>query len=66
MSEELKYSDRMREVDSIITKLRTSDDVDEAMQLFESGCNHLKHCQKKIEQAKGKYEEILSSIELSK
>jgi len=62
MSEELKYSDRMREVDSIISQIRTSDDVDEAINLFESGCNHLKHCKEKIEKAKGKYEEILSKI----
>tara|TARA_A100001011_G_C13674560_1_gene581046 strand:+ start:201 stop:407 length:207 start_codon:yes stop_codon:yes gene_type:complete len=61
MSEELKYSERMREIDSIITKLRTSDDVDEAMKLFESGCDHLKFCKEKIEKAKGKYEEILSN-----
>lgn len=61
MSEEVKYSDRMRTVDSIITKLRTCDDVDEAINLFESGCEHLKVCKEKIEKAKGRYEEIILS-----
>ena len=60
MSEEVKYSDRMREVDAIITKIRTCDDVDEAIKLFESGCDHLKVCREKIEKAKGRYEEIIS------
>ena len=64
MSQEVKYSDRMREVDSIINKIRVSDDVDDAIKLFESGCTHLKECKEKIEMAKGKYEEILSKNEL--
>ena len=48
----------MREVDSIITRIKTSEDVDEAIKLFETGCEHLKVCKEKIEKAKGKYEEI--------
>lgn len=59
--EEMKYSDRMSAVEKIIDKIRTSEDVDDALLLFETGCNHLKNCKKKIEIAKGKYEEILSS-----
>jgi len=64
MSEEVKYSDRMREVESIITNIRSSDDVDEAIKLFETGCLHLKACKEKIEAAKGKYEEILSKHDI--
>ena len=52
MSDEVKYSDRMREVDAIIAKIRASDDVDDAITLFESGCEHLKICKEKIEKAK--------------
>ena len=60
MSDSLKYSERIREVDSIISKLRSSNDVDEAITLFEVGCEHLAICRDKIEKAKGKYEEIIT------
>lgn len=60
MSDALKYSERIREIDNIISKLRASNDVDEAISLFETGCDHLAVCREKIEKAKGKYEEIIT------
>ncbi len=63
MSDELKYSERMREVDVILNKIRVSDDVDDAISLFEVACDHLKKCKDKIDCARGKYEEIISKSE---
>ena len=35
-----------------------SEDVDEALQLYETAKSHLVQCQRNIEAAKGKFEEI--------
>lgn len=62
MSTEIKYSDRISEVETIITKLQTCDDVDDAIKLFETASQHLKQCEQKIEEAQGKFEKIMQPL----
>lgn len=59
---DIKYSDRIKEVEKIVTNLQSCEDVDDAMDLFERGCEHLLKCKEKIESAKGRYEEIMSKF----
>lgn len=54
----VKYSDRVKELEQIISKLQNCEDVDEAVELFEKGSQHILECEKRIQEAKGKYEEI--------
>lgn len=52
----MKYSEHIKKLNSILHKLQTCEDVDEAVDLYQSGCEHLQKCKDKIEKAKGKFE----------
>ena len=51
--ESLKYSEHIQNLNIILSKLQTCEDVDDAVNLYQSGCEHLQHCKTKIEQAQG-------------
>tara|TARA_B110000008_G_C16508225_1_gene379056 strand:- start:55 stop:258 length:204 start_codon:yes stop_codon:yes gene_type:complete len=63
MSSEPKFSERLSEIDKIINKLQTTDDIDDALQLFQQGKQHVEECNRKIIEAQGKFEEINSRSE---
>ena len=63
MSSELKFSVRILEIEKIINQLQTTDDIDDALKLFQQGKEHVEECNKKIIEAQGKFEEISSRSE---
>jgi exodeoxyribonuclease VII small subunit len=50
----------MKESEDLIRQIQQSDDVDEALQLFEQANAALKECEAKIESTRGKFEKLIS------
>ena len=61
--EAMKYSEHMKRLDEIHSKLQHSEDVDEAIKLFEQGEEHIKHCKERIAKAQGTFEKLNASKE---
>ena len=57
----MRYADHIREVEKILSKLQTCDDVDDAIKLYEDASTRLKVCEEKVEEAKGRFTEMGSS-----
>lgn len=55
----MKYSERVKTVEHIISELQTCDDVDDAIALFERASEHLKECERKLEHAQGKFNKMV-------
>lgn len=54
----MKYSERVHEVQSIIKRLQACEDVDDAIRMYEEATEHIRACEKKIEAAQGRFNEL--------
>lgn len=54
----MKYVERIKAIEGNIAKLQRSEDVDEAMALYEDGMAHIKACEEKIAAATKKFAEL--------
>ena len=61
MSDEIKFKDMVKQIDNILQKLQSCEDVDDALDLFEKGSMLIQTCERRVESAKGKFEEILNT-----
>ena len=57
----MSYKQKMGKVEEAVTKLQGMEDVDEAIQLYESTSELLRQCEETIEKAKGRFEEMTAS-----
>ena len=55
---ELTYKQKMDMVEDAVAKLQRSDDVDEAIRLYEKANALLQECEAKIESARGRFAEL--------
>ena len=55
------FGQLMKESEDMIRRIQQSDDVDEALKLFEQANSALSECEAKIEAAKGKFEKLIAS-----
>lgn len=53
-----KYSVLIKTVEETIKKMQSCDDVDEVLKMYEDASQNLKQCEKKLDNAKGKFERI--------
>lgn len=53
-----KYSVLIKTVEETIKKMQSCDDVDEVLKMYEDASQNLKQCEKKLDNAKGKFEKI--------
>lgn len=57
----LKFEDAINQLDEIVSKMEhTEVDLDSMIKNYQSGISLLKHCQKKIEEAEFKLNEVSS------
>lgn len=61
MSDDIKYSTRVKVIQTILTRLQTCDDVEDAIQMYEEATQHIQACAAKIRQAEGKFTELTNS-----
>ena len=52
------YGESVKKVDQILSELQRCEDIDKVMELYENAISHLQFCEKRLESAKGKFEEI--------
>ena len=57
-TDDISYSQRVIEINSILQQMENCEDVEIAIELFEKASEHIKSCNNKIEKAKGKYLEV--------
>lgn len=55
---DLKYADRMRKIQENIQALKTCEDIDDAVKLFESTKEHIDICKHKLSNAREKIDLI--------
>jgi exodeoxyribonuclease VII small subunit len=56
---QLKFEDAVNQLDEIVSKMENAEvDLDSMIKNYQSGMSLLKHCQKKIEEAEFKLNEV--------
>lgn len=55
------YASRIQEINRLTGLLQSCDDVEEAIKIYESAEAHLRECERTLESAKGRYEEIIQN-----
>ena len=59
-SMEPKYAERVRAVEQIVAKLQACEDIDDVLNLYETGMAHVQACEQKLAEAQGRFEQLTS------
>jgi exodeoxyribonuclease VII small subunit len=60
----LSFTNASRSLESIVERFRTETlPLEEALLLFEEGVSHVKTCQSKLSQTRGRVEELVKSLQ---
>lgn len=64
MAKEATFSQSSEALDEIVERFRTESlSLEEALKLFESGVRHVKVCQSKLTEARGRVDELVKTLQ---
>lgn len=57
-----KYSDAMKRIEAVVQTMQNCDDVDDAIAMYEEAAKLIQGCQRRLDLAQGKFDEIRGSV----